>query len=216
MASFHEPESEKPCKFRSPLSQSGCHALLQLGAITDSLAREILESWYSCTMFRFTAVADYNRFCGLNIPGLEVTGGSLVRRVELYTYFRSQDNVASVAQGVASELLRIQKVARKVNVLIVLHFDASHCGVDTGEDRSAQVPIHDVRPIFPALRHLIEGNHVITIKLGNLLRFNVALDELSVECWTAKIQNHQKVMHQRRCGPLCGCKFPQGVQKHWP
>ncbi|KAH7069608.1 hypothetical protein BKA63DRAFT_569217 [Paraphoma chrysanthemicola] len=192
MASFHKPESEKPCKFRSQLVQSGCHALFEPGAIPESLAREILEIWYSCAMFRFTTVADYNRFYCLKIPGLEVTGGSLVRRVELYTYFHSQDNARSVACCVASELFRIQKVARKVNVLIVLHFDASHCGVDTGGDRSAQVPIHDVGPIFPVLRQLVEGNHVITVKLGNILNINVDVDELLVESWTTKIQDHQR------------------------
>jgi hypothetical protein len=43
------------------------------------------------------------------------------------------------------------------------------------------------------LRQLVEGNHVITVKLGNILNINVDVDELLVESWTTNIQDHQKV-----------------------
>ena len=60
-------------------------------------------------------------------------------------------------------------------------------------DPSAAVPPRDLALLFQGIQKLVTAEYRVTVKLGYHLKFKVASEELTEECWKEKIEKHYKV-----------------------
>jgi len=208
LGAFHN--TAKKTLFSIALKREDCSHLLTASMIPVQVLREIIEHWYFTSKFRFTDASLLARFLSprrreprfylrslARQPASDLSSVESLRNVELYQHIKggnSDDHIGLYIPVLSMALSLMVAFTSNQKILLTLHFDKMHCsGV---ADQSAGIPLDEVQDLIPHIRSLVLKGHHITMKFGYALKFNVKLEELSVECWQGKIEAHQAVCHR--------------------
>jgi hypothetical protein len=170
--------------------------MLKPGHVGQETMREIAETWYSLSKFRFSHPSHAGFALENDLFGFNFDTKALMKDVEVYTYIRGEEitPLHSVIESIGS----LYRLKRRAKIQLSLHFDDQL--VTAGADKSAMVPLKHLVLLFPHIQKLLDNEYQVSVKLGYLLKFNVAsAGDLTKESWKQKLEDHQKVCALSKC-----------------